>query len=94
MRASRLDELLLEELDLPRGVGEAAAQQTDLLLEEGHLRLKLVDALLALLSLFVAIRHAAHLPPRPMLLPAYLRLQNVYCYIRQPGRPGWMPGTG
>ena len=60
----RLDELLLEELHLSRGVGEPAAEEADLLLEEGDLRLQLVDLLRLLFSLLVAIRHPAHLPPK------------------------------
>ena len=69
-RLTRLDELLLEELDLPGGVGQAAAEEADLLLQEGDLRLQLVDLLLALLRLLASIRHRSSPPPKSSMVLA------------------------
>ncbi len=59
---ARLDELLLEDGDLAGGVGEAAAKEPDLLLQELHLGLELVDLLLVAFHLLVMAGHLRHPP--------------------------------
>ena len=60
--------LLLEDLHLPRGVREAASQEGDLVLQESHLELELVDLLLVPLLLLPGDRSRACAPP-----PAWCR---------------------
>ena len=67
-----LDELLFEERDLPRRVGQTPAQKPDLLLQELHLGLELVNHLLVPLDLLVVTGHLRHLPRRAGL-PVYVR---------------------
>ena len=51
----RLEYLLLQQLDLTWGVGESSTKECDLVFEELHLRLQLVDLLLVPLLLFPRI---------------------------------------
>ena len=50
--------------DLAGRVGEAAAKEPDLLLQELHLGLELVDLLLVAFDLLVVAGHLRHLPRR------------------------------
>ena len=59
-----LDELLLEERDLPRCVREPPTKQADLLLQELHLALELVDLVLVARNLLVVAGHLASPPHR------------------------------
>jgi hypothetical protein len=72
-----LDQLLLEDRDLAGGVGEAPAQQRDLVLQELHLGLEFMGLLLVLLDV-LRVAHLVHLPERPW-------------YTRLPTDPGCAP---
>src|SRR5581483_9123974 len=60
----RLQELVLEDLDLPRSVREPPPEEGDLVLEEPHLGLELVDLLLVALLLLARIRPGHHVTSR------------------------------
>ena len=78
-----------------RGVGQTASQRAHLFLEEGDLRLQLVDLLLALLRLLAAIRHPFSPPTRVIDgTGGILALQRALSVDTAARRTRPMPGTG